>query len=128
VTLPRIGDDRGALTVVEGGRHIPFAIERIYFLSDVPTGAQRGGHAHKALQQLFIAVAGAFDLVLHDGTATRRIRLDTPHQALHVGPMIWRELEGFTEGAVCLVLASAPYDEADYYRDFDEYLRAVRPG
>ena len=126
IDATRIMDARGSLAVLEVGDHVPFAIERVYYLYGVPAGAQRGGHAHKALHQLFIAVAGAFDLVLRDGTATTRVRLDSPNQAYYVGPMVWRELEGFSEGAVCLVLASAPYDESDYYRDFNDYLQAVR--
>lgn len=126
IDATRIVDSRGSLAVLEVGNHVPFVIQRAYYLYDVPEGAERGGHAHKALHQVFIAVAGAFDLVLRDGMSTRRIRLDSPHQACYVGPMVWRELEAFSEGAVCLVLASAPYDESDYYRDFEDYLQVVR--
>lgn len=121
-----IADPRGSLAVLEVGAHVPFVVQRVYYLYDVPEGAHRGGHAHKALHQLFIAVSGAFDLVLNDGVDSLRVRLDSPHRAFHVGPMVWRELETFSAGAVCLVLASAPYDEADYYRDFEDFLRAVR--
>lgn len=126
IDASRVVDPRGSLAVLEVGEHIPFMVQRAYYLYDVPAGAQRGGHAHKALHQLFIAAAGGFDLVLHDGIDTQRVRLHSPHQALYVGPMIWRELEAFSEGTVCLVLASAPYDESDYYRNFEEFLDAVR--
>ena len=125
IDASRIMDPRGSLAILEVGNHVPFPIQRVYYLYDVPEHAQRGGHAHKALHQLFIAVAGSFEIVLHDGSQTRRVRLDSPHHSLHVGPMIWRELEAFSEGAVCLVLASAVYDEEDYYRDFEEFQRAV---
>lgn len=119
-------EPRGSLAVLEVGHHLPFAVERVFYLYDVPTGEVRGGHAHKALHQVFIAITGSFDLVLHDGTDTRRVRLDASHRAFYVGPMIWGDLEAFSQGCVCLVLASAPYDEADYHRDFEEYLQAVR--
>lgn len=121
VPLPKIGDPRGNLTFAEGGRHFPFEIRRIYYLYDVPEGAERGGHAHRDLQQLIIAVSGSFDIILDDGHGKQRFHLDRPDIGLYVCPMIWREMERFSPGTVCLVLASAFYDESDYYRDYAEF-------
>jgi hypothetical protein len=126
VELPRITDPRGNLTFVEGERHIPFAIQRVYYLYDVPGGAERGGHAHKQLQQVLIAMSGSFDVLLDDGRHKQRFHLNRSYYGLYVGPMIWRELDNFSSGSVCLVLASTPYDESDYYRDYESYLRACR--
>ncbi|MDP1612373.1 MAG: FdtA/QdtA family cupin domain-containing protein [Sulfuritalea sp.] len=124
--LPRIGDPRGNLTFIEGGRHIPFDIKRVYYLYDVPGGAERGGHAHKALHQLIIAMSGSFDVVLDDGSAKKRIHLNRSYQGLYVCPMIWREIDNFSSASVCMVLASSAYDEGDYYRDYPEFIRAIR--
>ena len=126
ITLPRIKDPRGNLTFIEGGHHVPFDVRRVYFLYDVPAGAERGGHAHKALHQLIIPLAGSFDVVLDDGRRRDLYRLDRPYTGLYVAPGLWRELTNFTSGSVCLVLASAPFDEADYLRDFDEFVRLAR--
>ena len=126
VDLPKIEDNRGNLTFIEGGRHIPFDIQRVYYLYDVPGGAERGGHAHKALSQLIIAMAGSFDVVLEDGSERKRFHLNRSYYGLYVCPMIWRELDNFSSGSVCMVLASNLYDEADYYRDYQEYLRALK--
>jgi len=123
--LPKIHEPRGNLTFVEGGRHVPFEIARVYYLYDVPGGAERGGHAHKALHQLIIAMSGSFDVVLNDGRSERRIHLNRSYQGLYVCPMIWRELDNFSSGSVCMVLASNHYDEADYYRDHGDYMRAL---
>lgn len=125
VELPKITDQRGNLTFVEGGNHIPFDIKRVYYLYDVPGGAERGGHAHKELQQLIIAMSGSFDVVLDDGSEKKRFHLNRSYYGLYVPTMLWRELDNFSSGAVCMVLASNKYDEADYYRDYDEYLKAV---
>jgi hypothetical protein len=125
VDLPKITDQRGNLTFVEGGQHIPFDIKRVYYLYDVPGGAERGGHAHKELQQLIIAMSGSFDVVLNDGTETKRFHLNRSYYGLYVPTMLWRELDNFSSGAVCMVLASNVYDEKDYYREYDEYLKAV---
>lgn len=126
VDLPRIHDPRGNLTFVEGGRHIPFDIRRVYYLYDVPGGAERGGHAHKELEQLIVAMSGSFDVVLDDGREKKRFHLNRSYFGLYVCPMIWRELDNFSSGSVCMVLASNLYDEADYYRDYEQYLTALR--
>lgn len=124
--LPVISDPRGKLTFVEAGRHIPFEIRRVYYLYDVPGGAERGGHAHKQLNQLIIALAGSFDIHLDDGYAKKTVHMNRSHFGLYVCPMIWREIDNFSSGAVCMVLASEFYDEADYYRDYNEFVEDVR--
>jgi hypothetical protein len=127
VELPKITDPRGNLTFVEGARHMPFEIKRVYYLYDVPGGAERGGHAHKELQQFIIAMSGSFDVVLDDGAQRKRFHLNRSYYGLYVCPMIWRELDNFSSGAVCLALASNWYEERDYYRDYQEYLQALKP-
>lgn len=127
VDLPKITDARGNLTFVEGSNHIPFDIKRVYYLYDVPGGAERGGHAHKGLHQLIIAISGAFDIVLDDGHQKKRYHLNRSYFGLYVCPMIWREMDNFSSGAVCLVLASNFYDEADYYRNYAEFLSVSVP-
>jgi len=125
IELPKISDPRGNLTFVEGGNQIPFDISRVYYLYDVPGGAERGGHAHKALSQLIIAMSGSFDVILDEGDVKKRFHLNRSYQGLYVCPMMWRELDNFSSGSVCMVLASNKYDEADYYRDYNEYLKAI---
>lgn len=125
VELPKIADVRGNLTFVESDRHIPFAIQRVYYLYDVPGGAERGGHAHKSLQQLIVAMSGSFDVVLDDGAEKKRFHLNRSYFGLYVCPLIWRELDNFSSGAVCLVLASNLYDPDDYYYDYREYMAAL---
>jgi hypothetical protein len=125
IDLPKIGEPRGNLTFIEGGHHVPFDIKRVYYLYDVPGGAERGGHAHKDLHQLIVAMSGSFDIVLDDGLQKRRFHLNRSYHGLYVCPMIWREMDNFSSGAVCLVLASNLYDEADYYRDYQGFLRAL---
>ncbi|MFO1175587.1 MAG: FdtA/QdtA family cupin domain-containing protein [Paracoccaceae bacterium] len=125
IELPKIADPRGNLTFVESGRQIPFGISRVYYLYDVPGGAERGGHAHKALSQLIIAMSGSFDVVLNDGRNSKRVHLNRSYNGLYVCPMIWRELDNFSSGAVCMVLASNFYDEDDYYRNYDDFLVAA---
>lgn len=125
IELPVVTDPRGSLTFVEGERHIPFDIRRVYYLYDVPAGATRGGHAHKALQQVLIAMTGNFDVELDDGREKRKFHLDRRDRGLYVSPMVWRELRNFSPGAVSVALVSLPHDESDYYRDYQAFLDAV---
>jgi len=125
IELPKIADPRGNLTFVESGNQIPFDIQRVYYLYDVPGGSERGGHAHKGLHQLIIAMSGSFDVVLDDGKKKKRVHLSRSYYGLYVCPMIWRELDNFSSGSVCMVLASNKYDEADYYREYPEYLTSL---
>jgi WxcM-like protein len=124
IDLPKIADPRGNLTFIEGGRHVPFEIKRVYYLYDVPGGAERGGHAHRALHQLIIAMSGSFDVILKDGTQQQRFHLNRSYSGLLICPMIWREIDNFSSGSVCMVLASNFYAESDYYRNYDEFLKA----
>jgi len=121
IELPKISDPRGNLTFVEGGNHIPFDIKRVYYLYDVPGGAERGAHGHKALRQLIIAMSGSFDVVLDDGKDTKTIHMNRSYYGLYVCPMIWRDITNVSSGAVCMVLASDYYDESDYFRDYEEF-------
>jgi hypothetical protein len=123
IDLPKITDPRGNLTFIEGSGHVPFDIKRVYYLYDVPGGAERGGHAHRDLHQLIVAMSGSFDVVLDDGHQKRRIHLNRSYYGIYVCPMIWRELDNFSSGSVCMVLASNRYDESDYYRDYAEFQR-----
>ena len=125
IQLPIVHDRRGNLSFIEGNRHVPFAIERVYYLYDVPGGAERGGHAHRGLKQLIVAMSGSFDVILDDGSERRRFHLNRSYQGLYVCPMIWRELDNFSSGSVCMVLASNRYDEGDYYRDYADFRAAV---
>jgi hypothetical protein len=126
VDLPIVHDARGNLTFIEGGgRHVDFDIARVYYLYDVPGGAERAGHAHKTLRQLLIAMSGSFDVVLDDGRTRERCHLNRSYRGLYLPPMTWREIDNFSSGSVCLVLASAPFDEADYLREYDEFREAV---
>jgi hypothetical protein len=123
IELPKISERKGAITPIYGEVQVPFDIARVYYLYDVPGGESRGGHAHKQLQQLIVSVMGAFDVVLDDGRERRRVHLDRAYYGLRVKQMIWRELENFSSGGICLVLASHPYDARDYIRDYDAFLR-----
>jgi hypothetical protein len=125
IELPKISDAKGNLTFVEGMTHIPFDIKRTYYLYDVPGGSTRGSHAHKNLHQLIVAMSGSFDVVLFDGYREKRFHLNRSYYGLYVGPLMWRTLDNFSSGSVCLVMASSPYEEADYIRDYKEFLRTV---
>lgn len=125
IELPKVSDPRGNLTFIEARRNVPFDIARVYYLYDVPGGATRAGHGHRTLQQLMIAMSGSFDVVLDDGHAKRRYHLNRSYYGLYISPMIWRELENFSSGSVCVVLASGYYDAADYFYDYQEFLKAV---
>ena len=126
VDLPIIQDPRGNLTFIEGGNHIPFEIKRVYYLYDVPGGSERGGHAHKDLHQLIIAMSGSFDINLDDGKGNKiKHHLNRSYFGLYVCPMMWRDIDNFSSGAFCMVLASAPYEEEDYFRDYDEFTSAA---
>jgi hypothetical protein len=126
IDLPKVNDQRGNLTFIEGGRHVPFEVRRVFYLYDVPGGSSRAGHALKTCHQFLIAVSGAFDAILDDGAEQRRVHLNRSYHGLYVTPLTWRELDNFSSNSVCLVLASEPYAEADYYRDYASFLRAVR--
>ena len=126
IDLPRINDPRGNLTFVEAGRHIPFDIRRVYYLYDVPGGSERGGHAHKALHQLIIAMSGSFDIRLDDGYSKMTVHMNRSYYGLYVCPMIWREIDNFSSGAVCMALGSDYYDELDYYRDYNQFMSDVQ--
>lgn len=126
IDLPKFSDPRGNLTFVEGNEHIPFDIKRVYYLYDVPGGSDRGAHAHRNLEQFIVAMSGSFDVVLHDGDRERRFHLNRSYYGLYVCPMMWRYLDNFSSGAVCMVLASTRYDEGDYIRDYQQFLNEVR--
>ena len=121
--LPKVADPRGNLTFIEGEGHIPFQIKRIFYLYDIPTAESRGAHAHKRLEQVVICLAGSFDVHLDDARNKRLVHLNRPWQGLYIPPMIWAAEINFDPGSVCLVLASALYDAADYYRDYDGYVK-----
>lgn len=125
IDLPKISDPRGNLTFVEGGRHIPFEIKRVYYLYDVPGGASRAGHAHKTLHQLLVAMSGSFEVKVDDGHNKKDFDLNRSYFGLYIPPMIWREIDDFSSGAVCMALASDFYYESDYYRSYDEFVMAV---
>ncbi len=125
IDLPRIFDPRGNLTVAEEKVNVPFDIARVYWTYDVPAGECRGGHAHKHCRSLLVAVSGSFHVTLDDGKEKVTILLNHPYQGLLIETGVWRTLDDFSSGAVCLALASDPFDEEDYIRDYDEYLKSV---
>jgi dTDP-4-dehydrorhamnose 3,5-epimerase-like enzyme len=121
LNIPKIQDTRGNLSVIEGDV-IPFTMKRVYYLYDVPSGAERGGHSHKEQQEFLVALSGSFDVVLTDGQAKKTVTLNKPNEGLLIPNGIWRELENFSSGSVCLVIASDVFEEADYIRDYKEFL------
>jgi dTDP-4-dehydrorhamnose 3,5-epimerase-like enzyme len=125
IDLPKYHDPRGNLSVIEGNVQVPFDIKRVYYLYDVPGGSSRAGHGHIELQQLFIAMSGSFDVIVDDGYNRKKVHLNRSYYGLYVPGMMWREVENFSSGAVCLVLASTMYDVKDYYRDYDEFVAAA---
>jgi WxcM-like, C-terminal. len=125
VNLPTFQDSRGNLTFVEANKHVPFDIQRVFYLYDVPDGSDRGGHALKNCHQLLIAISGSFDVVLDDGQEKKRVHLARSSCGLQIPPTVWREMDNFSSGSICMVLASNTYDEDDYYRNYSEYLAVM---
>lgn len=126
INLPKITDPRGNLTFVEGGKHIPFEIKRLFHLYDVPGGERRAGHALHSCEQFIIAMSGSFDVLVDDGTTQQRLHLNRSYHGLYIPPLIWRELDNFSSGSVCAVLASECYAEAGYYRTYEDFKNAVK--
>jgi hypothetical protein len=125
VELPKITDPRGNLTFIDSGKHINFDIKRIFYLYDVPGGSERGGHALKTCKQFLIAMSGSFDVILDDGYEKKRFHLNRSYSGIYIAPMVWRELDNFSSGSVCMALASTFYDASDYYRVYEEFLESV---
>ena len=123
IELKKINNRAGNISVVENDLSIPFKINRVYYIYDVPGGSDRGGHAHKTLEQYVVAVSGAFDIIIDDGRNKKSIRLDRPYIALHIKKGIWREMRNFTSGSVCMVMASLPYDKEDYIDNYKEFKK-----
>lgn len=124
IELPRIADPRGNLTVIEGEKHVPFAVARVFYLYDVPGGSERAGHALRTCHQFLVAMSGSFDVRVKDATHDRRFQLNRSYYGLLIPPRVWREIDNFSSGAVCMALASEVYDPDGYWRDFDEFRRA----
>ncbi|WP_308991938.1 FdtA/QdtA family cupin domain-containing protein [Mariniflexile litorale] len=122
IDVSKVHNDAGNITVVENGHNIPFEVKRIYYLYDVPSGEARGGHAHYELEQFIIAASGSFDVIIDDGINKKRVSLNRPNLALHIVPGLWRELDNFSSGSICMVLASHKYEESDYIRDYNEFM------
>jgi hypothetical protein len=121
IDLSRINSEVGNLTIAENGKNIPFDVKRIYYLYDIPNGEARGGHGHYELEQYVVAASGSFDVILDDGVNKKRVTLNRPNLALHIVPGLWRELDNFSSGSICMVLASHLYEEEDYIRDYKKY-------
>lgn len=121
-----LGDDRGSLVAIEETKTVPFDIKRVYYIFDTKKDVSRGFHAHKDLQQVAVCVRGSCRMVLDDGAEKQSVKLDSPHKGLFIDKMIWREMHDFSEDCVLLVLASEHYDELDYYRDYEEFQRAIK--
>lgn len=128
ILLPQVHDPRGDLTFIEGGKHLPFDIARVYYLYNVPVDAERGGHAHKELEQVVFALSGTFRVKVDDGLSKSEYWLRDPRMGLHISRLIWREIDSFSQGAVCMVLASHRYDEDDYFRNYEDFLNALKSG
>lgn len=128
INFPKITEPRGNLSFIEQNEHIPFSIKRVYYLYDVPSGATRGGHAHRTLQEMVIALSGSFDIVLDDGKEKKTFFLNRPHYGLLIPPCVWRELENFSSNSVALALASDIYIEEDYIRDYEVFKKMVASG
>jgi len=126
IELPKVSDPRGNLTFIESGRHIPFEVKRIFYLYDVPGGAMRAGHALRRCHQFLISNSGSFDVIVDDGATKAVHHLNRSYYGLYIPPLVWREINNFSSNSVCTVLASEFFDETDYYRDYDLFLRAVR--
>jgi len=126
IELPKITDVRGSLTFIEQNNHIPFELKRVYYLYDVPGGETRGGHAHKQLQQFIVAAMGSFDVILDDGFEKKRFHLNRSYYGLYIPRMVWRELDNFSSGSVCLVLASELYDREEYIYDYETFKRTAQ--
>ncbi len=124
IELPKIIDSRGNLTFIEGSKHVPFEIKRVFYLYDVPGGESRAGHALKNCEQFLVAMSGSFDVTLDDGKQKEKIYLNRSYYGLYIPALVWREIDNFSSGSVCLALASKGYDEQDYYRSYDDYLVA----
>ena len=125
IELPKISDPRGNLSVIENNIQIPFEIKRVYYLYDVPGGESRADHAHKQMHQFLVAMSGSFDVIVDDGKSKKKYQLNRAYYGLYIPPMIWRGIDNFSSGAVCLSLASTLYNESDYIRDYEEYLRVI---
>lgn len=123
--MPLIHDRRGDLTFVEGGNHIPFEIARVYYLYNVPVDSERGGHAHRELEQVVFALSGSFRMKTNDGKTETEFWLRDPREGLYISKMVWREMDAFSNGSVCMVLASHQYDEEDYFRNYEDFLKAL---
>lgn len=128
INLPKIADPRGNLTFIEECKHVPFEMKRIFYLYDVPGGAWRAGHALKSCHQFIIAASGSFDVILDDGKERQRFHLNRSYYGLYIPPLIWREIDNFSSGSVCLVLASELYDEKDYLREYSDFLKSFKDG
>lgn len=126
IDLPVVSDPRGDLTFIEGERHVPFPIRRVYYLYNVPVDAERGGHAHRELEQVVFALSGSFRMKIDDGHQKSEYWLRDPRKGLYINRLIWREMDSFSQGAVCMVVASKPYDEADYFRDYADFIAEAR--
>lgn len=125
IELPKVSDPRGNLTFLEADRHLPFQFKRVFYLYDVPGGADRGGHALKLCHQFLIAISGSFDVVLDDGRERKRVHLARSYYGLHIPPRIWREMDNFSSGSVCLVIASEFYMESDYFRKYGDFIKGI---